>query len=346
LSIHVVRTLPEEAWRRFVDEHPQGNIFHTPEMFQVFARTTVCRPTLWATVDYHDRPLALFLPVQITLLGGPLRRLTTRAVAYGSVLCAPDIEGQEALKTLLVAYKQAAGRGILFTELRNLTDLQDEQAVLSESGFIYEEHLNFLVDLNRPLEAIWSSIRSNAQRNIRKARRLNVAIEEIRDSQRIPAVYAVLKGIYRRIQVPLPDISFFWSAFEILHPLGMMDILVARVQDVDIGVLTLLAHKDTVYYWYTGTLREYASYRAGDLLVWHALECGSRNGFRVLDFGGAGKPKEEYGVRDFKAKFGGRLVNYGRNVCVHAPLSFHLSRISYQLARTLLYGRLNLRRGA
>lgn len=329
-----------------MDEHPQGNIFHTSEMFQVFARTRGYKPTLWAAVDGDDCPLALFLPVAITLLGGPLRRLTTRAVAYGSVLCAPGIEGQQALETLLSAYKQTAGRGILFTELRNLTDLEEEQSILSESGFAYEEHLNFLVDLERPQEDIWSSIRSNARRNIRKARNLNVVIEEVNDSERIPAVYALLKEIYQRIHVPLPDISFFWSAFEILHPLGMMQILVARAHDVDIGVLTLLTHKDVVYYWYTGTLREYASYRAGDLLVWRTLEWASRKGFRVLDFGGAGKPQEEYGVRDFKAKFGGRLVNYGRNVCVHAPLSFHFSRIAYKLVRALLYGKVELRQRA
>ena len=71
-------------------------------------------------------------------------------------------------------------------------------------------------------------------------------------------------------------------------------------------------------------------------LVWHALELGNRSGYRLFDFGGAGRPDEAYGVRDFKAKFGGELVNYGRNVRVHAPLRMQLSRMGYQLVRSLL----------
>jgi phage gp29-like protein len=34
MGITIVRTLSEEKWRRFVEEHPAGNIFHTPEKFQ------------------------------------------------------------------------------------------------------------------------------------------------------------------------------------------------------------------------------------------------------------------------------------------------------------------------
>ena len=89
VSITVVNILPEEDWRHFVEEHPQSNIFHTPEMFQVFERVQGHQPTLWAAVDGHNCPLALLLPVNIALINGLLRPFTTRAVAYGSALCAP-----------------------------------------------------------------------------------------------------------------------------------------------------------------------------------------------------------------------------------------------------------------
>lgn len=334
--MRVVQHLDEGTWRAFVDNNSNSQIFHTPEMFQVFSQTKGCRPALWATVDSHDRPLALLLPVQITLRGGLLHRFTTRAVAYGSVLCEPGGEGQEALKVLLQAYKQEMKGQILFTELRNLSDLATLQPVLHECGFDYEEHLNFLVDLTRPRDEIWKSIKSSARRNVRKAHKSGVTVEDVNDPSRIPAIYDLLKGVYRRIQVPLADESFFQSSFEILRPKGMIKILVTKAEGADIGVLTLLMHKDIILYWYTGTLREHASYRAGDLLVWHTLEWGNQSGFRLFDFGGGGKPGEEYGVRDFKAKFGGRLVNYGRNICVHAPLTLQVSKAVYQAARRLL----------
>jgi len=38
---------------------------------------------------------------------------------------------------------------------------------------------------------------------------------------------------------------------------------------------------------------------------------------------GAGKPSEKYGVRDFKAKFGGNLVNFGRNTWIPSEMIFN-----------------------
>ena len=39
---------------------------------------------------------------------------------------------------------------------------------------------------------------------------------------------------------------------------------------------------------------------------------------------GAGRPDEKYGVRDFKAEFGGEMVEYGRYVYAHCPLVYRL----------------------
>lgn len=71
-------------------------------------------------------------------------------------------------------------------------------------------------------------------------------------------------------------------------------------------------------------------------MVWQVLEWGATKGYRTFDFGGAGKPGEDYGPRRFKAKFGGTLVNYGRNVCVHAPMRLKLSEKVYNIARRFL----------
>jgi lipid II:glycine glycyltransferase (peptidoglycan interpeptide bridge formation enzyme) len=112
--------------------------------------------------------------------------------------------------------------------------------------------------------------------------------------------------------------------------------LLAELDGQTIGVLTLLLYKDVVYYWYTGTLRSHARARAGDLLVWHAIQLGHSDGYGVLDFGGAGKPDEPYGVRDFKAKYGGELVDFGRDVWVPAPLRLRLATVGYETMRRFL----------
>lgn len=332
----IVRQLNEDLWRDFVDSHPQGNIFHTPEMFEVFSQAKGHQPTLWATVDDNGYPLALLLPVQVTLMGGLLHRFTTRAVVYGSVLCAPDSKGQQALATLLQVYGREAKNGALFTELRNLTDQSDVQTILNESGFIYEDHLNYLIDLDRSPEEILQSIGRRTRKNLRRGlRKGQVVIEEIDRREQVKHCDELLCSTYAMVNVPLADGSLFEAAFEILYPLGMVKFLLARVDNSYAAGSVELVYKNTIYGWYGGMDRSYSRYIPNELLMWHILKWGAENGYKVYDFGGAGLPDDEYGVRDFKAKFGGQLACYGRNTLVHSSTRLAASKIGYQIYRKL-----------
>ena len=112
--------------------------------------------------------------------------------------------------------------------------------------------------------------------------------------------------------------------------------LLARNGGDTIGVLTLLCYGRVAIYWYTGTLREAAQCRAGDVLVWEAIERARLHGCEVLDFGGAGKPDEPYGVREFKAKYGGSLVDFGRDMWVPSPRRLRLATTAYEKVRRFL----------
>jgi serine/alanine adding enzyme len=332
-DVQLVHRLDRALWTSFVDQLEGGNIFHTPEMFEVFSRTEGYRPTLWAAVDGGARPLALFLPVEISLFGGPLRYFTTRAVAFGSVLAAPDERGRDALSMLLQTYGREVNRRVLFTELRNLADMEKLRPVLAESGFEFQDHLNFLIDLARPLEEIWGDIRPNARRNIRKAMRSEVVVRQAESLRDIDTAYGILREAYGRIRVPLPPRSLFRATYELLAPGGMVRVLLAEVEGVMIGALILLLHKGVAVYWYTGSLRDYSAFRPADLLVWRSLELGQQSGYRTFDFGGGGSPEEHYGVRDFKAKFGGDLVNFGRHTVIHSATRFKLAQAGYRVGR-------------
>jgi len=336
MSISIVRTLPEQEWRSFVDEHPQGNVFHTPEMFQVFARTKRHRPDLWAAVGDDGRILALLLPVQIALLSGLFRYLTARSVVYGGVLYAPGAQGQQALDLLLHTYTQGADTIPLFTELRNLSDVEAVQPILRDHGFAYEDHLNYLIDLDRSPEAILQGIERRTRRRIRRGiRRGEVVVEEVEERERLSVCYDLLHRTYRAAQVPLADCSLFEAAFDLLRPRGMVRFTLTRVGQTTAAVSAELLYKDVIYGWYGGMDRSCSSYSPNELLMWHILEWGAENGYRTFDFGGAGKPDEEYGVRDFKAKFGGELVCFGRNTHVHRPALLMLSQWGYEVFRRI-----------
>jgi lipid II:glycine glycyltransferase (peptidoglycan interpeptide bridge formation enzyme) len=116
----------------------------------------------------------------------------------------------------------------------------------------------------------------------------------------------------------------------------MVKFWLARVGDAYIAASVELLYKGVIYGWYGGVDRAYTEHTPGELLMWHILKWGAEDGCSLYDFGGAGKPDEEYGVRDFKAKFGGELVCYGRNTYIHAPRLLRLSELGYGVYRHLL----------
>jgi serine/alanine adding enzyme len=335
-KMRVVQHLDEKLWKAFVADNPWGNIFHTPEMFQVFARTRGHRPEFWAVVGGEPEILALMTPVYITLMDGLLKRFTTRSVAYGSVLCQDTPRGWEALRLLLRTYAKSVTGRSLFTELRNLQNLVDLQPLLEDSGYVYEEHLNYLIDLDRPAEEVLQSIGKRTRKKIRKGLRDgHVKVNEVTHRADLDDWYAILQRTYDNARVPLADLSLFEAAFDILRPKNMAKFLIAQVKGSTAACSVELPYKDAIYGWYGGSDRDYSEYSANEMLIWHILEWGARNGYRVYDLGGAGKPGEEYGVRDFKAKFGGELVNFGRNTYEHAPNLLKLGKSVYRLYRKL-----------
>lgn len=336
VKIKIVNSLDDGAWRSFVDQHPSGNIFHTPEMFSVFERALGHCPRLYAAVDGDGQVQALLLPMQVTLLDGPLRRLTTRSIAYGGVLCSNSSTGREALEILLWEYSVGAHREVLFTELRHLSDMTPIKPVLTHCGFAYEDHLNYLIDLSGSPGEVLQNIGTRTRKHIRQAlRKEMVIVEEMSDPHLLPIWYEMVRKSYEAARVPLADRSLFEAVFSILQPRGMAQFWLARIDSTFIAASVELLYKDVIYGWYSGVDRTYASESPGELLMWRVLEHGSLSGFKVYDFGGAGKPNEEYGVRDFKAKFGGQLVCYGRNTKVHSPNLLRWSERGYAVYRRL-----------
>lgn len=337
LKLTVVKTLAEEIWRAFLQQTPHANIFHTPEMFQVFAQANHYRPHLWAVQDEQSQILALMLPVEVSLSEGLTRWLTTRAVAYGGVAYQPSPSGVEALDYLLQTYIAQTGSLALFTELRHVSDAAEVQASLQQHRFIYEDHLNILVSLAEGPDTILQNIRQRTRKQIRQAlRQGQVVIEELTQFEQLPLWYNLIERTYNAANVPLAPPSLFEAAFAILQPRGMVKFLLARVGLTYVAASAELLYKDVIYGWYGGTDRNFAKYYPTELLLWHIFEWGATHGYRVYDFGGAGSPTEDYGVRDFKLKFGGELVCYGRNTYVHAPYRLKLSKWGYMLYRRLM----------
>jgi serine/alanine adding enzyme len=210
------------------------------------------------------------------------------------------------------------------------------QPELQAHGFAYEGHLDYHINLRRPMEEIFGSIGRRARKHIRHELKTGmVVMEEVTNHTQLEACYDLLRSTYHNARVPLPDCSLFDASFDLLYPKRMVRFTLATVDRAPAASSVDLFYKDVVYGWYGGVDRAHSHYQANEVLTWYLLQLSVENGYGLYDFGGAGKPGEEYGVRDFKAKFGGELVSYGRNVCVHAPLRLRLSELGYHWWRRM-----------
>lgn len=321
LKSFVITDQPQwAAWQRFVVAHPDGNIFQTPAFNDVAVGTAGWAARPLAALNSASGGIAALWPaVHTTVLGGPLRPLATRAVLFGGLLATPGPDGPAALTALLAAVNRRAWARFLFTELRHQTAAAAWQPHLDAAGFRWEPHLNFLIDLRQSEDALWNGLSSSARRNVRAAQKKGVSTLTVSDQAGVEIFYGLLRKVYTHAGVHLTDISLFRRAFELLGPLGQFQIVLAMADGVAIGGRASLLYKDRLLDWYAGADREAARLYPNDFLVWHLLQWGREQGYGVFDFGGAGHPDKPYGVRDFKERFGGQLMNFGRSVKIHAP---------------------------
>lgn len=333
--MRIEKNVNESKWREFLNSQPNANIFHTPEMFRVFSSTKGYQPHFWSVLGDDGNIASLMIPVEI-VISKKLKSLTTRSVVFGSVLSYQERDGIQALDHLLKSYLQKDETGSLFTELRNIHDTGPIQEIFSQNNFHFENHLNYLINLDRPIDSVFGSIGKRTRKNIRRGlNKDKVKIREVRDENQLWDCLKLLRETYRLAKVPLADDSLFISAFQELVPKDMVLFLTAYVDDVPVATSIELLYRDKIYGWYSGLNREYASYVPNELLIWYILKWGVEHGYKLYDFGGAGNPNQEYGVRDFKAKFGGDLVDFGRNTCIHRPKLLQLSKAGYQVMQTL-----------
>lgn len=335
--MRVIREPDLAAWQQFIRSQPGANIFHTPEMRETFARTKGHRADVWAAVGDDSRVAALLTPVHITLYGGLLKRLTTRSIAYGGMLAPETPEGDAALRLLLTRYGEEQRHRSLFTELRHLDDVGDRRSLLEACGYRYEDHLDFLLRLDATPDAVLARMGKRTRYEIRRALKdPAISISRVDHRSGISSVYALLSQTYARARIPLADISLFEAALDVLAPQGMVLILLAHVNGAPAACSVELLFRKTIYGWYAGFDRTFRRHLLNEALTWWILRWGAENGYEVYDFGGAGRPNEAYGVRDFKAKFGGVPVEYGRSVRVHDPLVLGVSQSAYRAGRSIL----------
>lgn len=329
------RDITDTEWDDFVFSHPMGNIFQTPALYRVYAETKNYFPISVALTDPGSQEIGgVMSGVVIRVMDGFPGNFSARSIVQGGPLIAPS-SGGDVVSKLVEKYDSHASRSSLYTEIRNMYDVQG--MLNPVNNYSYVDHLNFIIDLSRSRDDLWGQIHKSRRKNINRAERAGVVVEEIVSQDKIPVFYELLRETYNSVRVPLADISLFESSFRHLVPEGLAKFFLARHEDDYIGARAVLLYKDRIYDWYAGAAVDALSFYPNEYLVWHILEWGVENNYLVFDFGGAGKPDKPYGPREFKRRFGGELVNYGRYVRQYSKRKIKVAEIGFKAYQKLFF---------
>lgn len=266
---------------------------------------------------------------------GFLGQLTARSVIWGGPLACSN--SNEIVSLLLREYNLKVRRQALFSQFRNLSDQNSFSGEFKQNGYIFVEHLNVVIDTGKDKDALWGGIHPTRRKQINRSQRRGV--ESVQDDPADNAIltrcYSILKNTYRSAGLPLPGIVYFINAVREFGKNNELKLFTARHESEIIGFRMVLCFKDVVYDWYAASSRDHLDKYPNDLLPWTILCWAKDNGFRKFDFGGAGKPGVEYGVRDYKVKFGGELVNFGRYMLVHRKLLYTVIITLFNIRRRI-----------
>ncbi len=324
------KLIDKDKWSKFNKDHPQGNIFQSPYMYKVHNETENYESFIYALVNANDDLMGVLSGVTISYLSLKTK-FSSRNVIQGGPIVLNNNE--KYISCLLDYFNATKSRNTLFTEIRNFDNQLNENDAFQLSSYRFEDHLNYLIDLSIPNDERMTMIDKSKRKSIRKAEKFGVTFElvDTTNELRIKEAYSIIEDVYEKAKLPLPNIDIFLSAAKKSSDENALKIFSVNFEGNIAGVRFALTFKDTIFGWYAGSYSKFYKYSPNELLAWKTLEWGHDNGFKVFDYGGAGKPNIPYGVRNFKSKFGGELTNYGRYNNIYHPKLFKLSKFIFNV---------------
>lgn len=307
-----------QQWADLVKRSPVASVFQSPELTDFFVSTG-----LYETKVIGVEENGVLMGVTVSLIQaegkGLKKRLTSRAIINGGPLLDEGIS-EETLTLLLQATVEELKHHCVYIETRNFNDYSRWKTVFEACGFSYKPHYNFHIDTSSD-EVVDGNMGKSRRRDIKYTLREGAVAVEATSLDEVDAFYALLQELYReKVKRPLFPVGFFHQI------LGMpfAHLVVVKYQDEVVGGSLCLELKNhTMYEWFVcGRDHDWRNVHPSELATYEAIRMAVSHGCKCFDMMGAGEPGKAYGVRDFKAHFGGALVEHGRYLYQCQPLIY------------------------
>lgn len=319
------------AWEALLHVAARSTVFQSKACYDFYDSLSFMEAFVFSVEE--DEVLKGVIVGFILSDGGKVKRyFSRRAIINGGPLLADDIS-DEALKTLLKACSTALKKKVIYIESRNLNDYSNCKDVFRQCGFRYDPHLGYIVPTPSE-EEVNQKIEKRRMQNVRSALRNGVSIVEHPDETDLKAFYVLLEDLYKtRVKTPLYPYEFFQKLNQ--SDIGLI-LLLKYEEKVIGGQVSLLLPGRAVYdLFMTGDDVTCKKLRPSTVATYSGIQYAATHNCRYCDLMGAGKPGEQYGVRDFKASFGGQLVEFGRYQYICNSLLYGVGKLAVKIMKRI-----------
>jgi lipid II:glycine glycyltransferase (peptidoglycan interpeptide bridge formation enzyme) len=310
----------------FVNEHPHGNFFQSIKAFNLFSSIPNHSP-IFLIAYFKTQIIGCLLVLKLKEPSKIKGYFSRRCIIQGGPLVQNDSESIYA--SLLNLLNTTIKSDAIYVEFRNHWQLESKHPIFKKYGYKFKDHLNYIISIESK-NAVWLNLSKSKKRQINKSLRSGAKIVEVENMNQLNDFYSIIHHVYsRKIKKPTP-------AYRIFHEFYKNDsygkVFVIIYQNEVIGGILCPIYQDKIYELYIGGKDDKLNgVYPSVLATWAAIEYALKTKMRYFDFLGAGQPDKDYGVREFKSKFGGELVNYGRYQRINNAILYQIGRLGITL---------------
>jgi serine/alanine adding enzyme len=318
-----------EKWDRLLSSSPLA----TP--FQNHAFYDLCNavPGLSAEVFAVEEDFEIIALCVVTLQkeSGIKGFFSRRAVVYGGPVI-KDINSQ-GIEFLIRSIEKKFKRKVIYIEIRNLNDYKVYDKIFLDNSWKYLPYQNFKVNCT-DRDVFFNRLGNNRKRQIKKAIENGVLIKEAINLEEVTCFYDILQNFYKKkVMKPMLPKQFFEEFFK--RSIGKLLLVIYKDKIIG-GIMCPILDGRCIYELYIcGLDEDYKDQCPSVMATWSAMEYANKNQIPVFDFMGAGRKDQDYGVREFKSRFGGEFVEYGRYIRIFNPFLYKLGECALKMIKKL-----------
>lgn len=320
--IKKIENISKSEWQQLLAYSSTASYFQSPAFYEFFKSLSFLETFGWGI--YRNDELNALVCGYLIKNGGSLTSFfSRRAVIHGGLLLADDVSNEE-VELLLKELVRNLSKKAIYIEIRNSVNFYAFKDIFQKSGFKFQSHLNYLVDTSIP-ENIKERYSESKIRQLRKSKSQEVDCNPTTEQKDIDEFYLILKNLYKRkVKKPLFPKEFFEK---LVLQENCKLFVVKKDSQVIGGIACAFLPGKVAYEWFVcGDTKNY-NYLYPSVVATHTgITFAAENGCQYFDFMGAGKPDVEYGVREFKEKFGGKLHNWGRFIYISNSFLFKIGK--------------------